>query len=169
MANKSGVNCPRRWLIGVNPHNIREFFIDNLMELLFTKEQKCRPDGLIVSMEGLLPAVFNAFSRLGIVPGQDLKIVSHMNVPSGTAHFENIEYVQFSAVKVLDIAMKILADWKRERLSEKAVDILVDPEPDPDERQPREAAPSVAKTLASRKMSGTVGTDCGKAAGLNFN
>ncbi len=128
LAAQSRANCPRCWLQGMNLDRSRSFFHDNLMELLFSREQKTVPDGLLVSNENFLPMVFNAFSRLGIVPGRDVKIVSHMNLPSAVPCLEGVEYVTFSVEQVFTEAMRLLREWNDVQPDGRAVDILIPPQ-----------------------------------------
>lgn len=129
LAARSRANCPRTWIMGMNLSYTRSIFYDNQLELIFSKNQAVTPDGLIVSSENFLPLVFNAFSRLGIVPGRDVKIVSHRNSTSAASRVSGIGYVTFSVEQVFQEAMLQLRDWKSRSPSERAVDIQISPRP----------------------------------------
>ena len=128
LAAQSRANCPRAWLAGMNPAYTRSVFYDNLLELIFSKNQAVIPDGLIVSSENFLPLVFNAFTRLRIVPGRDVKIVSHRNTTSAVSRVPGIEYVTFSVEQVFQEALRQLRDWNTHAPSERAVDIRIPPQ-----------------------------------------
>lgn len=127
LAAQSRANCPRFWITGMNLTYTRPVFYDNLLELIFSKNQVVIPDGLIVSSENFLPSVFNAFTRLGIVPGRDVKIVSHRNTTSAASRVPGIEYVTFSVEQVFQEALHQLRDWNTHTPAERAVDIRIPP------------------------------------------
>lgn len=127
IAEQSGVNCPRRWILGMNMDRTRALFYDNLLELLFTSSGERVPDGLIVQNENFLPVVMNAFGRLGIVPGKQVKIVSHGNLPIVRPRMAEVDYTFFPIGEVLGEAIKLLKQWKAGTLENKTVNILISP------------------------------------------
>lgn len=130
LAEQSGVNCPRRRILGMNMDRTRALFYDNLLELLFAPGGEPVPDGLIVQNENFLPVVMNTFSRLGIVPGRQMKIVSHANMPIVRPRVAGVDYTFFPIREVLGESMKLLARWKNGTLENRTVNILISPSDD---------------------------------------
>ncbi len=127
IAEQSGVNCPRRWILGMNRNRTRTLFYDNLLELLFSPAGNPVPDGLIVQNENFLPVVMNTFSRLRIIPGEQVKIVSHGNMPIVRPRMAGVDYTFFPIREVLAESMKLLARWKNGTLENRTVNILIPP------------------------------------------
>ncbi len=130
IAEQSGVNCPRRWILGMNRNRTRTLFYDNLLELLFSPAGNTVPDGLIVQNENFLPLVMNTFSRLRIIPGEQVKIVSHANMPIVRPRVAGVDYTFFRVEDVLNESMKLLDRWKTGTLANKTVNILISPSDD---------------------------------------
>jgi len=130
IAEKSSINCPRRWIQGMNLDHTRALFYDNLLELLFSRDQGSIPDGLVVQNENFLPIVMNAFSRLGIIPGVHVKIVSHGNLPTVRKMIAGVDYIYFKIDEVLSESMRLLQQWKAGKLGNKVINVLIPPSDD---------------------------------------
>eukprot|EP00831_Metopus_contortus_P067866 TRINITY_DN6060_c0_g1_i3.p3 TRINITY_DN6060_c0_g1~~TRINITY_DN6060_c0_g1_i3.p3 ORF type:complete len:127 (-),score=11.81 TRINITY_DN6060_c0_g1_i3:206-565(-) len=114
----------------MNLGRTRSLFYDNLLELLFSRDQAEIPDGLIVQNENFLPIVMNAFSRLGIIPGTHVKIVSHGNLPIVSPRVAGVDYIYFRIDEVLSESMRLLEQWKTGKLNNKIVNVLIPPADD---------------------------------------
>ncbi|MPN05325.1 hypothetical protein SDC9_152575 [bioreactor metagenome] len=130
IAEQCPVNCPRRWIQGMNLTHTRTLFYDNLLELMFSRDQEHVPDGLVVQNENFLPAVLNALGRLGIIPGEQVKIVSHGNLPVVRPQTAGVDYTYFRIDRVLAEAIGLLKRWKAGLLHDRRIDLLIPPSND---------------------------------------
>lgn len=128
ISEKSKCDTPRRNLLGMDSENNRNILSANMIELLFYSASGQFPDGLIVSNENFLPLVFEVFGRLGIVPGKDVKIVSHCNMPSLNHLYSSVDYVCFNVEETLNTVMQLMQQWKSGKLAEKSLDIIIKPQ-----------------------------------------
>lgn len=127
IAEQAPVNCPRRWIQGMNLVHTRPLFYDHLLELFFCRDQAQVPDGLIVQNENFLPLILSAFTHLGIVPGEQVKIVSHGNLPVMHPRTAGVDYTGFRIDAVLAEAIGLLRCWKAGELKNRNINILIPP------------------------------------------
>lgn len=96
-----GIICRPEWVHGIHhlPEGVWE--ASRLIRLLRAPAQPERPDGLIVFNENLLPPVLTALRECGIVPGREMQIVSHCNIPLTRELPEGLDYIGFNAKSLL--------------------------------------------------------------------
>ena len=73
-----------------------------------------RPDGLIVLNENLLPPVLAGLRECGVVPGREMQIVSHCNIPATKPLVCGLDYVAFNAKSLLLHSIDRLRQPRRE-------------------------------------------------------
>lgn len=97
----SGAICRPEWVHGIHhlPEGVWE--ASRLIRLLCTPAQPERPDGLIVLNENLLPPVLAGLQECGVVPGREMQIVSHCNIPATKPLVCGLDYVAFNAKSLL--------------------------------------------------------------------
>ncbi len=124
LAEHGPLYCPRKWILGMNLTS-REILYGNMLDLLFSGSNGEVPDGLAVLNENFLPIIMNALTRLNIVPGRDVKIVSHRNLPDSRNFPAEVDYIPFDIHEVLEQALSVLRSWKN--LPEKEINIFILP------------------------------------------
>ena len=123
-AEKCGLHCPRKWVLGMNLTS-REMLYFNLFELLFSPENGEVPEGLAVLNENFLPVILQALARLKLVPGRDVKIVSHGNRPNPRKPIPEVDYLPFDVREILEQALQLLRNWRK--LPDKEIDVSMFP------------------------------------------
>ena len=110
----SGAICRPEWVHGIHhlPEGVWE--ASRLIRLLCTPAQPERPDGLIVLNENLLPPVLAGLRECGIVPGREVQIVSHCNIPLARELPEGLDYIGFNAKSLLLHSIDRLRQPRRE-------------------------------------------------------
>lgn len=123
-AEQCGLHCPRKWVLGMNLSS-RDILYFNLFELLFSPGNGEVPDGLAVLNENFLPIVLHALARLNLVPGRDVKIVSHSNYPNPRKLIPEVDYLPFDVHEILEQSLSLLRNWRE--LPDKEIDISMFP------------------------------------------
>lgn len=123
-AENGPLYCPRKWILGMNLTS-RDLLYYNMFELLFSPQNTEVPDGLAVLNENFLPIILNALTRLNLVPGRDVRIVSHGNRPNPRKLIPEVDYIPFDVGEVLQQALSLLRNW--DSLPDKEIDISMFP------------------------------------------
>lgn len=123
-AEQCELHCPRKWVLGMNLAS-RDILYFNLFELLFAPGNGEVPDGLAVLNENFLPVVLHALARLNLVPGRDVKIVSHSNYPNPRKLIPEVDYLPFDVHEILEQSLSLLRNWRK--LPDKEIDISMFP------------------------------------------
>jgi len=120
---------PPEWLLPMDHQHGTKFLSAAIINLLFSDQQKVKPDGLIVMNESLLPLIIDALAARGIICGRDVKIVSHCNYPMNFERQPQVTYLGFKAQEILQSALDKMRDY---RCGQKAVteqEFLIAPVP----------------------------------------
>lgn len=96
------------WLLGIDHLHGRPLLHKNVLKLLFSLPQRKRPEALAVLNENFMPLVQEVLLESGLEPGRDVSLTAHCNFPVTTELYSNTEYFAYSALEVIENAIKLL-------------------------------------------------------------
>ncbi len=109
----SDVITHREWIHGVSRSSRGAVWTERIIRLLFMPGMPEVPDGLAVLNENLLLHVLEALGAIGKTIGGDIQLCSHCNLPAGRPLLNKVNYVAFSARRVLLDSIRYLNQFQQ--------------------------------------------------------
>lgn len=109
-AIEAGIKMPLEWELSVSPLHHAEYWVRNLVRLLFANSGSKRPDGLIIANENLHDHVIDALKRENIIPGRDIKVAVHHNFPTNRPLLPGIKRIGFDVRDIIKMCINAIEE-----------------------------------------------------------